>query len=225
MLTPEHNQIAGYLLDAVGGKESFVNGWRWRSYDGETRAKSAVESAISLWEQGTDQLKELGATDEQVAEWQDRFTKKWVIYMHAGARTANPMITGPANFPVERNRKAMATEQAKGKDFFRHAEGVAYFMRQHKKRAEKNDLSKKAKLVEHKVEVFGPVKAVHNKVLERIQLIFPDKPDDETRAILKRNAFRWSRYENAWQRKLTGNGLVAARRVLTEMNLIGEEVQ
>lgn len=33
----------------------------------------------------------------------------------------------------------------------------------------------------------------------RLQLFYPSKPDDETRALLKRNGFRWSPRNGAWQ--------------------------
>ena len=42
--------------------------------------------------------------------------------------------------------------------------------------------------------------------LMRIQFIFDDKPDEETRAILKQYWFRWAPSQGAWQRQLTSNG-------------------
>lgn len=49
--------------------------------------------------------------------------------------------------------------------------------------------------------------------LMRIQFIFDDKPDEETRKILKQYGFRWAPSQGAWQRQLTSNGKHAARRV------------
>lgn len=46
----------------------------------------------------------------------------------------------------------------------------------------------------------------------RVQLFFDGKPDDETRAKLKANGFRWSPRFGAWQRHNTPNGLAVARR-------------
>lgn len=48
----------------------------------------------------------------------------------------------------------------------------------------------------------------------RVQLIFDGKPDDETRELLKRNGFRWSPRNSAWQRQLTANGKYAAHQVM-----------
>lgn len=51
----------------------------------------------------------------------------------------------------------------------------------------------------------------------RVRLVFDGKPDEETRAILKANGFRWAPSVGAWQRQLTENGKTAARRVLAEI--------
>lgn len=51
----------------------------------------------------------------------------------------------------------------------------------------------------------------------RAQFVFPGKPDEETRTILKSNAFKWSPSRGAWVRQLTGNGRYAARRVIEKL--------
>ena len=48
----------------------------------------------------------------------------------------------------------------------------------------------------------------------RVQLIFPGKPDDETRDVLKHNGFHWSPRNGAWQRQLNDAGKYAAHRVM-----------
>lgn len=52
-----------------------------------------------------------------------------------------------------------------------------------------------------------------NTNINRLQLKFDGKPDENTRSILKSNGFRWSPRENAWQRQLTGNAEWALERV------------
>lgn len=56
-------------------------------------------------------------------------------------------------------------------------------------------------------------RVVENGDAMRLQLIFDGKPEDGTRAILKKNGFRWSPRNSAWQRQLTDN----ARRALREI--------
>lgn len=55
---------------------------------------------------------------------------------------------------------------------------------------------------------------VRNLEADRLQILFDEKPDEETRAALKSNGFRWSPRYSAWQRQLTPNAEQAARRVL-----------
>jgi hypothetical protein len=66
----------------------------------------------------------------------------------------------------------------------------------------------------HQEKVVNGVRCVLNKTLDRVQLIFPDKPSAEERVLLKSNAFRWAPSVGAWQRQLTQNGVWAAERVL-----------
>jgi hypothetical protein len=58
---------------------------------------------------------------------------------------------------------------------------------------------------------------VHNYVINRIQLKFPGKPDEQTRTLLKRSGFRWSPRESAWQRQLNSNGIAAAKSVIKSL--------
>jgi hypothetical protein len=52
----------------------------------------------------------------------------------------------------------------------------------------------------------------------RVQLQFDGKPDDETRALLKRNGFRWAPSLGVWQRQLNDNGKYAAHRVMEALD-------
>lgn len=61
------------------------------------------------------------------------------------------------------------------------------------------------------------IEVVENSEAMRIQLIFDEKPDDDTRELLKSNGFRWSPKFGAWQRQLTANGIYATKRVLIKI--------
>ena len=56
----------------------------------------------------------------------------------------------------------------------------------------------------------------------RVRLYFDGKPSAETRSLLKRSGFRWSRTEGAWQRHLNAAGRAAARSVVKHLT---EEAQ
>lgn len=60
-------------------------------------------------------------------------------------------------------------------------------------------------------------KVVENTEQMRLQLIFDGKPDPEVRDILKKNGFRWSPKNTAWQRQLTNNARYSAKRVIEEI--------
>lgn len=49
----------------------------------------------------------------------------------------------------------------------------------------------------------GEIKIVENVELNRLQIIFPGKPDAQVRAKLKSAGFRWAPSEGAWQRHLS----------------------
>lgn len=61
-------------------------------------------------------------------------------------------------------------------------------------------------------------KVVENGEIMRLQLIFDGKPDADTRAVLKKNGFRWSPTNEAWQRQLTENAKYAVKRIIEELS-------
>jgi len=211
---PSAEDLRQRLLSAVGGIDNFSRNWSWRSHSPKQRAESAVAGAATLLADGVGQLTGKGASTQQVEEWAAKVTGLWLAYEAAGARTANPMITGPANFPVERNRKAMATERKRGEEYYAFAEHPNRWLGQQERRAAKAALSAEAATVEHLSIERPGVKLVQNTTLNRIQLLFDGRPEAGTIAELKREAFRWSPREGAWQRQNTNNGVQAAYRVL-----------
>ena len=52
---------------------------------------------------------------------------------------------------------------------------------------------------------------------DRLQIIFPGKPDVEVRAKLKGSGFRWSPTSGAWQRHLGNSAIYAANAILREL--------
>lgn len=60
----------------------------------------------------------------------------------------------------------------------------------------------------------GGVRVVSNHSADRLQLFFDGKPSAEIISKLKANAFRWSPSNGCWQRQLTNNAILAAKRLL-----------
>ena len=69
----------------------------------------------------------------------------------------------------------------------------------------------------HKAEFVGWTfpsgEAKANEAENRLQLIFADKPDADTRQALKGEGFKWAPSQGAWQRQLNQNAIRAAARL------------
>ena len=61
------------------------------------------------------------------------------------------------------------------------------------------------------------LRLVVDNAISRVQLLIENKPDDDTRAKLKANGFRWSPSNGAWQRMNTPNGIAVAKRIFKEL--------
>lgn len=60
---------------------------------------------------------------------------------------------------------------------------------------------------------FESGKVIVNKEVNRLQIVFDEKPEEELRAKLKLNGFKWSPSQNAWQRLLNQNAVRAVKRI------------
>lgn len=58
---------------------------------------------------------------------------------------------------------------------------------------------------------------VENTESMRLQIIFEDKPDADTRTLLKSEGFRWAPSQGAWQRQLTDNARRALARIINQL--------
>lgn len=60
-------------------------------------------------------------------------------------------------------------------------------------------------------------RVVENTEVMRLQIFFAEKPEENVRAILKSNGFKWAPSQNAWQRQLTANARYALKRIIKEL--------
>jgi hypothetical protein len=63
-------------------------------------------------------------------------------------------------------------------------------------------------------ETINDTRILFNVEANRVQIIFPSIPAEETREKLKRSGFRWCRSEGAWQRHLNTYALQLAREIV-----------
>lgn len=68
--------------------------------------------------------------------------------------------------------------------------------------------------MEHTEIEFDGGTIITNEDVNRVQILFDEKPDDATRSKLKSNGFRWSRTEGAWQTQRTPQNLRRACYIL-----------
>jgi hypothetical protein len=75
-------------------------------------------------------------------------------------------------------------------------------------------------LTVYRTQLSGPrefehedLRIIENPEIDRLQIVFPGKPDEETRKSLKSYGFRWSPSEGAWQRQLSNSARYAAEQV------------
>lgn len=64
------------------------------------------------------------------------------------------------------------------------------------------------------VERADGIRVVQNAEINRLQIFFPGKPEQEVRTKLKSYGFRWSPTEGAWQRQLSNAATWAAEQVI-----------
>lgn len=87
-------------------------------------------------------------------------------------------------------------------------------IRSNKKRLEQLKAVKALPDIEEK---HGDVVYKQNVEANRIQLIFPGKPSDDIRTLLKSYGFRWSPTEGAWQRQISNGARYAAETIIKKI--------
>jgi hypothetical protein len=81
------------------------------------------------------------------------------------------------------------------------------------------DLEAKQNIPEIDKTING-VQMKSDKVENRLRLFFPSIPSEEVRTKLKQNGFKWSQYNQAWQRQINNAAIYAAEYILGELKAV-----
>jgi hypothetical protein len=201
-------------------RQDGINAYEWMSFHPDRAADRDIAAYVDDVNDFAAHCAQVALSDEQrsaAAQEVERYRLGYINHLtdvwSASSRCASPMITGPARFPVERNRKHLATHEKRSREFFEWREkarkaAIRNIGKVGQPEPERDDRASETE------EVNG-VRIVRNYGLDRVQLIFAGKPDDETRGRLKSSGWHWSPRESAWQRKLTNNAIYNAKYCIT----------
>jgi hypothetical protein len=136
--------IRSSMAAAVGGRDRLARNYSARTFsDLHKRADREIDEVTAFALEGGEAIekiaKRLGLEDpalleELKGEHVARLRGAWASYQAAGARVLNWMITGPARFPVERNRKRMDTEHRRMANIWRSPRARAWAEKRIKRR-------------------------------------------------------------------------------------------
>ncbi len=169
------------------------------SFSPDRRAKSECDYYDEICTEFTDAGKEWAI---------DKFTGLFLKSLSAKARCVSTMIAGPANFPVARMEKYNRWERNATQAMIDFVDKVRRPPPQPRKELDYN--------IEAKEYEMGGATIRHNTEQNRLQIVFPGRPDAEMIGKLKSRGFKWSPRNQAWQRQLTPNAINVLRWLFPE---------
>lgn len=160
-----------------------------------------------------DAVAKLEAKVEALEKRQEMMKSVNTWYKKHGTLDGCPELT---EAQIEEFKKAMqASYRLEDRPFMRfELSNNGQNLRKNRERLENLKKAKESASKEIKTDLF---KVIENTELMRLQLIFAEKPDEETRTVLKKHGFRWSPRQNAWQRQLTDNARYALKQAVEEL--------
>lgn len=155
-------------------------------------------------------LKNEYMTNEEKIKAYEKYKSKiaeWINKKNSNnANHCSVMICGAGNYNMRKHNKFLEREDILMKQFDYIFDVDNYI----KKSKPKNEI---VKYIEQKEYIIGTTKVIHNIELNRLQLKFENKPNEEIREKLKSNGFKWSPKNSVWQRQLTTNSICSLKRL------------
>ena len=169
-----------------------------------------VDKAYKAAENSSDPEKSLYLADcfaKRLARWFDDMNRN-------GASCPSIMICGGSNFPTRKKEKQNARHDTLMKQY----NSIMHMI--NKIEHPRNYEIVRDTMTAAEFENVLYFDTILNTKENRLQLVFDGKPDENVRAILKANGFRWSGRFRAWQRQLTENAVAAVWRVVAKLDEI-----
>lgn len=180
------------------------------SFSPEERGQRLVQDLSRCLYSDLEEIKE--APEQVRTVYAERYSKYAAHWLNAMSRIVSPMISGPSNFPTARMEKYRNWERSASESFtsFR-TKATAGIKRDIRKASEP---PKEASITPNEHYPFEAGEVVVNWQIERIQIVFNDRPDQEMITKLKGNGFKWAPSQKAWQRFNTNASRHAVNFVL-----------
>ncbi|MEK5449513.1 hypothetical protein [Paenibacillus sp. FSL R7-0331] len=167
--------------------------------------KQCVDTAYSYAEAVPDHAK------EKALYYADMYAKKLAENINKGFRVElmcpSVMISGAGNFPTRKKEKQ---NEARGRLYEEYERIKGYLKKIEWLKNSKPIESTGQPNTEYDREYF---KVIENAEIDRLQLLFEDKPSEGVRAVLRSNGYKWSPKNGTWQRQLTDNARASVARV------------
>jgi len=201
------NEELARLAHNMNSMRTFEEGKTTRDY------KERVEHAYSLVEEVPEEYKEKGYI------LADRYAKRSAesINKYNRIRSMCPsvLISGAGNFPTRKKEKQ---NEAEGRYWQEHdkVENILEQIKNLEYYKPRNEHQGKARDSWDTTNDFFEV--IQNEEANRLQLVFEGKPSEEFRTMLKKNGFKWSPKNGAWQRQLTNNAIYSTKLLIQKLN-------
>lgn len=189
-----------------------------------------ADKQIEIWREGRQGYGETIASDDPLAVEKMTAHLEYLKEEHAAHVAWNKSIRKNGNADqcegLSDKAKARINENLKNQPYLKHdyfcisnetanIRNKSARLEQMKKAREMATAAKEQGTDGDTLEKEG-LKMVNNHEAARVQLIFSDIPEKETREQLKSDGFRWSPRFKAWQRQNTPNGLAVARQFFND---------
>jgi len=161
---------------------------------------------------------------EKLQYWADRYAKKMADWINTkngiDASHVSWAIAGPANYNMKKHNQRM---NRLGKIFAEYKQFEEIKNKIKALKYYKPKIEKKGEINENYNFENDYFEVIQNEDLNRIQLLFNGKPDEEIRTILKKSGWRWSPKNNCWQRQLTGNARMNVMYIISRIKTLKGE--